>query len=45
MGKDLKINRLKKSNGITLIALVVTAKVGHIPSVRTRVGFSLITPL
>jgi tetrahydromethanopterin S-methyltransferase subunit E len=30
---------------IPLIADVVTASVGHIPSVKTRVGFSLIIPL
>ena len=30
---------------IPLIADVVTASVGHIPSVSTRVGFSLIIPL
>ena len=30
---------------IPLIADVVTASVGHIPSVRTNVGFSLIKPL
>ncbi len=28
-----------------LIAEVVTARVGHIPSIKTNVGFSLITPL
>ena len=28
-----------------LMALVVTASVGHIPSIRTSVGFSLMTPL
>ena len=27
------------------IAEVVTARVGHIPSIRTKVGFSLIRPL
>ena len=28
-----------------LIADVVTARVGHIPKIRTKVGFSLIIPL
>ena len=28
-----------------LIADVVTASVGHIPKIRTKVGFSLIIPL
>jgi len=28
-----------------LIADVVTARVGHIPNIRTKVGFSLIRPL
>ena len=30
---------------IPLIADVVTASVGHIPSIRTKVGFSLTNPL
>jgi hypothetical protein len=29
---------------IPLIAEVVTARVGHIPSIRTKIGFSVIIP-
>ena len=28
-----------------LIAVVVTARVGHMPNIRTKVGFSLMIPL
>ena len=33
-----------KPMAIPLMALVVVAKVGHIPSIKTNVGFSLMIP-
>ena len=51
--RNKEINRLEKINTTVVdnpipnafIADVVTASVGHIPSISTKVGFSLINPL
>ena len=51
--RNAEINKLEKTRTAVvdspmptpLMAVVVTARVGHIPSIRTKVGFSLIIPL
>ena len=42
--EQISTNIVARPIDIPLMALVVVASVGHIPSISTKVGFSLVMP-